>query len=150
MSEKYLSAEDFLSLIRQAEHEIENDFSYSDAEAEKMVNTWLQGQIAQAVQREREAARGLGEWQPIETAPKDLSCVLVGYWEDCSSQPTPQWFTYVAAYQRVDFDEPTGSPARLGWMPIGFGGYGEEHELQPTHWMTLPTPPATYNDNRKV
>jgi hypothetical protein len=80
------------------------------------------------------------EWQPIETAPKDLEDVLVGYW-DTVNFTKDTWVSFVAAYQRIDFDEEEGQPPTLGWMPIGNGGDGKEYQIFPTHWMPLPLPP---------
>lgn len=75
----------------------------------------------------------MGEWQPIETAPKDASeiilgiagkngCSFTGYWED---QPNY-------------------------WGEIGFhdecwrqGGFYSEHPSNPTHWQPLPQPPES-------
>jgi hypothetical protein len=75
--------------------------------------------------------RAPGAWQPIETAPKDGTPVLVarvgGNWSD-------EW------------------PEIASWMKDGYGpgywtngahdGYGDaEPPLEPTHWMPLPAMP---------
>lgn len=72
------------------------------------------------------------EWQPIDTAPKDGSMVLV-------NDTTPGWTPWAAAYW-IDGDEWSG------WV------YDDENMLdsnplgpRPTHWLyvpPLPTPNA--------
>jgi hypothetical protein len=67
-------------------------------------------------------------WQPINTAPKDGTSVLLyqpkgRYYHECMM---------VAAWS-------------TSWMPDGIGGYEWENELQaPTHWMPLPLPPTEW------
>ena len=67
-------------------------------------------------------------WQPIETAPKDGTLILVwdgrqafsGFWGRVSHPLNP-----------------------LGWV----GGHCQiNHITQPTHWMPLPSPPQTGSD----
>jgi hypothetical protein len=68
------------------------------------------------------------EWQPIETAPKDGSNVLVI--EAGNSVP-------VVAYWDNDMDG--------GWW-----GYWQTEQLnphKPTHWMPLPAPPVAGNES---
>lgn len=86
----------------------------------------------------------MGEWQPIETAPKDGTHILVhddiGYsvaaWEDRQNGPgasgvvQPPGWRACAKGTMVD-DE--------GWDT----GHGYKLELEPTHWMPLPAPPAS-------
>ncbi len=60
-----------------------------------------------------------GEWQPIETAPKDMTRVL-GYVEEYIV--VMWWFTY--------------SNGRSCWETVD-----GESEVDPTHWMPLPKPP---------
>ena len=66
----------------------------------------------------------MAEWQPIETAPKDgtwivicdgrhAGCFLAAYWDGDEEAPY-KWFTVDGSYH-ADF---------------------------PTHWMPLPEPPA--------
>lgn len=63
-------------------------------------------------------------WQPIETAPKDMTQVLGyvenGYVED--SVVVMCWFTY--------------ANGRACWETVD-----GESEVDPTHWMPLPNPP---------
>jgi hypothetical protein len=63
----------------------------------------------------------MSTWQPIETAPKDMTRVL-GYVEE--SVVVMWWFTYSShdygCWETVD----------------------GESEVDPTHWMPLPNPPT--------
>ena len=79
------------------------------------------------------------EWQPIETAPKDGTWILlagggIDYGWNCNSQPhavAGQWTTIF-----------NGSPFPGGWQFAWYdGGYYGEYE-NPTHWMPLPQPPS--------
>lgn len=82
-------------------------------------------------------------WQPIETAPRDGTvvkllipyepsifseeqCADVGYWQDWSQ----------ASMKRMGMDwEKWGGGC---WR---FNGDDGEFDIQPTHWMPLPSPP---------
>jgi thioesterase domain-containing protein len=77
--------------------------------------------ITEAVQRE-------AAWQPIETAPKDGTVVLLHV--TCLSQP----FTVTALYKRDDYWE--------GWV----SSYEHEDVADPSHWQPLPAPPAAIRD----
>ena len=68
-----------------------------------------------------EMAKG-NVWQPIETAPKDGTQIIVG----CSKYKR----SYVAIFERGTW--------RSGWEG---GDWTFDVELKPTHWMPLPTPP---------
>jgi len=71
----------------------------------------------------------MNDWQPIETAPRDGSSVIVfgpamnkptlGHWdaERYSRNPKPHW----------------------EWAP--YFGVRWNRDNQPTHWMPLPEPP---------
>lgn len=70
----------------------------------------------------------MSEWQPIETAPRDGTSVLLFCpADDC-------WESYIAQgwYESGIFD-------RRWYAAV------DENPLspQPTHWMPLPNPPAT-------
>ena len=62
-------------------------------------------------------------WQPIETAPKDGTHVLL-YWPTMS----------ISSYPLVGFHHGD----EYGWEPVADRDYGE---IYPTHWMPLPEPP---------
>ena len=85
------------------------------------------GEIARAILAELTGGQEMSEWQPIETAPKDGSTVLVA----TSGKVTAAWWdedqsiwTELLVWNSV-FDEYEA-------QPIGFA---------PTHWMPLPPPP---------
>jgi hypothetical protein len=64
----------------------------------------------------------MGEWQPIEIAPKDESWILV-YDRETNGQ-------YVACWIGGDICD---------FVPHGWDCYG--HAITATHWMPLPAPP---------
>lgn len=77
-------------------------------------------------------------WQPIETAPKDGTEILV-YVRGDSLFPT------AAAYKSARyFDKEYGDPDYMeeGWY-WAFGYPSDFHEgtIEPTHWMPMPEPP---------
>ena len=71
----------------------------------------------------------MSEWQPIETAPKDRSRILLGRFVDHCEEgrngyiSTDYWRT-----KEID-----------GWD--GFGAFNSTY-WPATHWMPLPKPPA--------
>ena len=68
------------------------------------------------------------EWQPIETAPKDGSFVILGYYGrgSCGGVEVGWWEI-----------PPDGREA--GWYNGGFRSL--DTRAHPTHWMLLPLPP---------
>ena len=79
------------------------------------------------------------EWQPIETAPKDGTrllfwdgvCHKVGHWRDES-------------YKEERFvKEKTNGDRIYKWFTVDLGHWDiDDYEINPTHWMPLPTPPS--------
>lgn len=74
------------------------------------------------------------EWQPIETAPKDGTSILV-----CGG--TIIWT------EGMGFEAEMGEPRIACWTGeywyIGNGEtYGDEIYCKPTNWMPLPAPPT--------
>jgi hypothetical protein len=66
------------------------------------------------------------KWEPIDSAPKDGSSIL-GYAD--SSFAVVEWY-------------------RGGWWSLSEpGAYAEDSEWNPTHWMPLPEPPMS-GDNQ--
>ena len=63
------------------------------------------------------------EWQPIESAPKDGTIVMI-YWPTMSIHQYP-----TCAFNHGD---------EYGWELVSNRDYGE---VFPTHWMPLPEPP---------
>jgi hypothetical protein len=82
------------------------------------------------------------EWQPIETAPKDGTWVLMrgGYPDDAydsdEKQPPVVAARWIARQKRMMYQP----PGIWRFCSYDSGYYGEWHE--PTHWMPLPAPPA--------
>jgi hypothetical protein len=79
------------------------------------------------------------EWQPIETAPKDGTWVLlcggkITYGWDSESYPP----SVVGQWARPDSDIGYRDDWQFAWYDSGCYGYYES----PTHWMPLPNPPA--------
>jgi len=81
----------------------------------------------------------MSEWQPIETAPKDGTAILLhgdgrttlGNW--CAPSDTP-----TIKYQDGFAPEPEWEEFEPFWASWD-GGFTEEHPA--THWMPLPAPP---------
>jgi len=83
-------------------------------------------------------------WRPIETAPKDGTCVLLGEyvynntWAGFLPEPydddEDEWKTYfyqfVGGWVENDYDKPC-------WRAAEYHAFGHN----PTHWMPLPAPP---------
>jgi len=83
---------------------------------------------------------GLGAWQPIATAPRDGTWVLLAggecdYDEESDAKTRPvvgQWSNYRNGSQ-------IGWHWQFAWYD---GGYYGEYE-NPTHWMPLPAQPQS-------
>lgn len=96
------------------------------------VQRWLQGyegwadrqellDLAEPLIRDLLAAVEARQWQPIETAPKDGTPVLVYDANWCGNMG------------------PRVTPA--GWAPYTDGGGYWPGVTEPTHWQPLPAPP---------
>lgn len=70
------------------------------------------------------------EWQPIETAPKDGSYVLV----------YPPTWSGVASCAKWSNDEYAKKPMPY-WSRTDAIGVSDSRRNPPTHWMPLPAPP---------
>ena len=86
--------------------------------------------------RRRRARRGdlaVSGWQPIETAPKDGTTILI-------YRRMPPWHVRGSAYWFI------GSDGSCGWISRGLVAHGRSPgELglsEPTHWMPLESPPC--------
>ena len=74
----------------------------------------------------------VAQWQPIESAPKDGTTVLVGVQHEM--------YGFVRGYGRFK-----GNPGAFvsGWISNGFSDPPGNLGLgNPTHWMPIPPPPA--------
>lgn len=69
----------------------------------------------------------MSEWQPIETAPRDETKIIVFY----SGKATIGWFDGDSLYLEWSRDE-------YGPRPVA---NGRIHGRLATHWMPLPEPP---------
>ena len=65
------------------------------------------------------------KWQPIETAPKDGSWLLL-YGDPYSND----WAVFVGRFEKSGWQQPDG------------------FDLEPTHWMPLPLPPSDAHNAR--
>jgi hypothetical protein len=73
----------------------------------------------------------MNKWQPIETAPKDGTLILI--WVKHEVGPDMM----MIAKFHTEYDEPADDPSeRLRWKEeAGF------YNVRATHWMPLPEPP---------
>lgn len=71
------------------------------------------------------------EWQPIETAPKDGSDVLLYF----PLEGLKGWSRVVICHWRTIGDE----RGHWVWQDRAVRGYSDAYK--PTHWMPLPEPP---------
>lgn len=82
-----------------------------------------------------EALQRQSAWQPIETAPKDGTRILV--------YGTYQWENYYERQEEgiicAEWYKITGANDNGSWNAISTNPYCDF--VQPTHWMPLPTPP---------
>lgn len=71
-------------------------------------------------------------WQPIETAPKDGTYILVfpGLWTDVT-----------CSIARYDYDTHARNPKPFWKRVDDMGLVSRSRSCQPTHWMPLPEPP---------
>lgn len=65
------------------------------------------------------------DWQPIETAPRDRTPILVVWWTGNKAWQSVAWMV------RDETEE--------WWTPTDASF---RHYLHPTHWMPLPSPPV--------
>ena len=71
----------------------------------------------------------MSTWQPIDTAPKDGTWIIVCYNDSpCGVPDLDSWFPGMKIV-RWEYD---------AWMFCSEYSIGED----PTHWMPLPNPPA--------
>jgi hypothetical protein len=81
-------------------------------------------------------------WQPIDTAPKDGTDIIVGY--DCGSV----WIVHVAWWRQLEDwmrHDPEWSDDDVAWWSYTNNPVTQERldgHRTPTHWMPLPEPPT--------
>jgi hypothetical protein len=81
------------------------------------------------------------EWQPIETAPRDGTQILMyggkpGYDYDGAIEPV----CFTAWWEQFRLPDRNGQTGMWRFCSYDSGYYGEWEN--PTHWMPLPAPPA--------
>lgn len=91
---------------------------------------------------EKEAAfmdlyRTKNEWQPIESAPKDGTYVLLYY----PAWKREVWIGHYWITETLNYGKSTGR--REAWYANGMASLfsTSKTEPQPTHWLPLPLPP---------
>ena len=99
-----------------------------------MAHKWLD-EIAQ-LRADLASVRQAQAWQPIETAPKDGTYVLL--WE--AGELMPGIFSY------VDFGDAAPEGYHSGWYDNQTGRYEATHA---THWMPLPAAPSADQEPSK-
>jgi hypothetical protein len=79
------------------------------------------------------------QWQPIETAPKDGTEILVSggtySWDTDYGRESPHTWVSMASWREQR------------WQGERSGGHDEYFFYKPTHWMHLPPPPALKENN---
>lgn len=76
----------------------------------------------------------MSDWQPIETAPRDGTHILV-----INAAFLHEGEMCVAFWHTL-----RGEKQEDGrWDVTGYGGYEAEPEVEPTHWQPLPEPPSS-------
>jgi len=73
----------------------------------------------------------MSEWQPIETAPKDGTYILIA---------PGLWTGVTCGIGVYDLDRYAKKP-RAFWRRVEGHGRSQSREVPPTHWMPLPEPP---------
>jgi hypothetical protein len=106
-----------------------SDDTYKTISVQRAWELW---QAALATQPQ--APQG-GGWQPIETAPKDGTSVLIA--NDAPGSVHPREGYYVKPAQRFS-DE----PIHLGWWRLAGSCAERIHGRTPTHWQPLPPAPT--------
>jgi hypothetical protein len=109
------------------------DGESNEAETDEAIRADAVRAWAERVKRRQTMA----DWQPIETAPKDGTFVLVGAWCDVGFDKEDLEFVQTVAFCNPHVEN--------DWLCAN-----DEHDVQPlpTHWMPLPTPPETDNGRR--
>ena len=78
------------------------------------------------------------DWQPIETAPKDVTVILANFSDACPLTGAPHVWTatYVTRWRNVH-GKAVDLPSQ--WFECSHAALNTNGE--PSHWMPLPSPP---------
>lgn len=108
----------------------------------RLTNEYAHALLACADAWDREQQRD-SPWQPIETAPKDGTPVLIGWHDDAGAwQERRAWWDREFAIEGCDDDMNTLWKQAWTDYRVASFGYEEVWEYEPTHWMPLPAPPV--------
>lgn len=77
----------------------------------------------------------MGDWLPIESAPRDEPVLVYGLW---AGEVSGQWDKPVM--MPASYAGPGGDFPGFDWVCEGTSGYAAW--MKPSHWMPLPDPPA--------
>lgn len=118
------------AVARVAERQPKNDVAHTVLAAMCDPRTVL------ALLAEIDALRAAQQWQPIESAPKDGTWVLL--WDARHEVAVSgRW------WHEPTMDTPSGyEPGWDGWSADDDLLVWDDPTSQPTHWMLLPAPPA--------
>lgn len=86
-------------------------------------NRWRAGKARRRLEMD------MGEWRPIETAPKDRTRILA-YQGKVPDDETPQIMIWI------------GDRWVIAWDHSDLLEVGGPNGYEPTHWMPLPDPPT--------
>jgi hypothetical protein len=80
----------------------------------------------------------VSEWQPIETAPKDVPIILANFTAACLLTGAPHVWTatYVTQWCDLDGNQTEAEPM---WCEASYAAGNDNGTA--THWMPLPEPP---------
>jgi hypothetical protein len=121
-------------------------------DAERMYRRWAsevesaQAALSGAVPEQQNSIHQVSDsvvcmapWQPIETAPKDGTHVLIS--NDAPGSVHPREGYYVAVEHRYE-----NEPQHDGWWRLAGSSEAAVHGRTPTHWMPLPPAPGSQAD----
>jgi hypothetical protein len=114
-----------------------------DAETFTQAAILLQKQRDEAIRKAEQEK----QWQPIETAPKDGTMILIfepfdkeEVWPATNNKIYDEFETGIKLVQWLEEDNVFGR-----WEMLREGFWGSTPNREPTHWMPLPGPPALTN-----
>lgn len=88
-------------------------------------------------------------WQPIETAPKDGTEVIGVFSNDYGYQSTPTVYgPWTMAWRHGEWQS-SWDEAQVVESMSDFGTTMKSLDLEPTHWMPLPAPPALTTEKQQ-